>query len=277
MGKTGLRRALAVALLAVAAGGAMVQRPLTAPLSSSIQIADMTWLEVREAVGHGYSTVLVPSGGLEQNGVHMPIGKHDHVVRYAAERIARDLGRTLVAPVVSFVPQGRFDPPEGHLRYPGTIGVSDEAFAGTLEGIARSLRLAGFKTICFLADHGASTRVQAEVARRLNAEWGAAGPRVIDVSDYYSSTDAQIRQLRQEGETDAAIGYHAGILDTSELMAVRPEAVDLSRLQGAALRLEPTGASGDPARSSPERGRALLGLRIDAAIRQIRAEGGAGL
>ena len=54
---------------------------------------------------------------------------------------------------------------------PGTIGVPEDVFAGTLEGIARSLKAAGFKTICFIADHGGSEKLQAEVAGRVQTWW----------------------------------------------------------------------------------------------------------
>src|SRR5712671_6463620 len=113
----------------------IAQRPLTAPLPDTVEIADMTWVEVRSAVARGYTTVIVPSGGVEQNGPHMILGKHDLIVRFAAGRIAAQLGKTLVAPVIPFVPEGDYDPPQGHLRFPGTIGVSEQAFAGMLDGI----------------------------------------------------------------------------------------------------------------------------------------------
>src|ERR1700730_18163294 len=126
-----------VAGLAIAL--AVASRPLTAPLPDTVEIADMTWVEVRSAIARGYTTVIVPSGGIEQNGPHMILGKHDYIVRANAERIARELGHALVAPVISFVPEGDYDPPSGHLRFPGTIGVSDPAFAAVLGATARGL------------------------------------------------------------------------------------------------------------------------------------------
>jgi creatinine amidohydrolase/Fe(II)-dependent formamide hydrolase-like protein len=261
------RAGLALGVAGLAISTLFVEGPLTAPLSSAVEITDLTWLEVRTALEHGYTTVIVPSGGLEQNGPHMPIGKHDQIVRWTARRIASDLGRTLVAPVVSFVPEGAYDPPTGHMRYPGTIGVPENVFAATLEGIARSLKAAGFKTICFIADHGQSVEPQAEVAQRLDSAWRAEGVRVIDVSAYYGADEAQQAWLRSQGETPAAIGQHAGIQDTSELLAVRPEAVVLERFARAAGN---TGVNGDPLRASAERGRALLAMKVDAAVKQIR-------
>jgi creatinine amidohydrolase len=264
---------LALSILAGAVVAfAIVGRPLTASLPDTIKIADLTWVEVRSAIGHGYTRVIVPSGGIEQNGPHMMLGKHDHIVGWTAQRIGAELGRTLVTPVVSFVPEGDYAPPTGHMRFPGTIGVPDKVFAGVLEGIARSLKAGGFKTICFIADHGASVKPQDDVAARLSKEWAGEGVKVISVDDYYyAAGDAQNKLLEAQGETPAAIGQHAGITDTSELMAVHPAGVDLSRFSGLPFTLAPTGVDGDPRRASAERGKALLELKVQAAVRQIRA------
>jgi creatinine amidohydrolase len=260
-----------VAGLAIAL--AVANRPLTAPLPDTVEIADMTWVEVRSAIARGYTTVIVPSGGIEQNGPHMILGKHDYIVRWTAARIAGALGRALVTPVIPFVPEGDYDPPDGHLRFPGTVGVSEQAFAGMLDGIARSLKAGGFTTICFIADHGGSLKPQAEVAARLTREWAQQQIRVIDVSDYYAD-EAQTDFLKAQGETPATIGQHAGIADTSELMAVHPQGVDLGRFAGAPFTLERNGVSGDPMKASAERGRALIDVKVAAAVRQIKALAG---
>ena len=248
----------------------VINRPLTAPLPNTIQIADMTWVEVRTALEHGFTTVIVPSGGIEQNGPHMILGKHDYIVKHAAERIAGDLGKTLVAPVISYVPEGDYDPPTGHMRFPGTIGVPETVYAGIVEGIARSLKAGGFRTIVFIADHGGSQSPQAATIARLNAEWAGKGVRVIHGDSYYADAE-QIAHLLKQRETRAAIGQHASIIDTSELMAVNPRGVDLGRLGGLKMRMKTTGIVGDPARASAERGKELLEMRIRAAVAQIRA------
>ncbi len=258
------------ALAGCALAAAVVTRPLTAPLPGTLAITDMTWPEVGSAISHGYTTVIVPSGGIEQNGPHMVVGKHDYIVRFTAERIAAELGHTLVAPVISFVPEGDYVPPSGHLRFPGTIGVSPAVFATILEGVARSLKAAGFKTICFIADHGESQKPQEEVAGRLTREWAHDGVVAISVGDYYADAQ-QTAYLIGQGETEATIGRHAGITDTSELMAVHPEGVNLARFSERPITLAELGSDGDPMRASPERGKALLEIKIKAAVRQIRA------
>jgi creatinine amidohydrolase len=249
---------------------AFPQKTLTAPMPDTVEMADMTWIEVRTAIAQGYTVAIVPSGGIEQNGAHMVLGKHDYIVRSAANRIAQKLGRALVTPVVSFVPEGAYDPPSDNMTFPGTLGVPEPVFAQVLEGIARSLKSAGFKTICFVGDHGGNQASQAAVAAKLNGEWAGQGTTVLHVSDYYVDA-AQIEYLRGKGETLATIGIHAGIIDTSEMLGVHPQGVDLSRLSVLPLRSEPTGHSGDPNRATAEYGAALLDIRINAAVQQIRA------
>lgn len=258
------------ALVVVGLAIVFPQSTLTAPIPDTIEMADMTWVEVRSAIEHGYTVAIVPTGGIEQNGPHMVLGKHDYIVRKAANRIAREVGRTLVTPVVSFVPEGDYDPPSGNMLYPGTLGIPEPVFAQVLEGIARSLKSAGFKTICFIGDHGLNQASQAAVAAKLNREWAGQATTVLHVANYYDGK-AQIAYLRDKGETLATIGDHAGIIDTSELLDAHPQGVDLARLTALPIRPEPTGHSGNPMHSLAEYGTALIDIRIKAAVRQIRA------
>ena len=248
--------------------------PLGAPLVDSVYMEELTWVELRAAVAHGKTIVIVPTGGTEQGGSHLVLGKHNYVVRETAGRIARELGTALVAPVIAYVPEGNIDPPDGNMKYPGTISVPAPVFAEVLEAAARSLRAHGFRLICFVGDHGYSQAAQAAVAERLNAEWTGSGVRVLHVGDYYAA-NGQVDWLRAQGETDRTIGSHAGIRDTSELMAVNPGGVRMDRLADSrALYRESTGADGDPARASAERGATLLQLKVEAALRQIRRQFG---
>ncbi len=248
---------------------ALPTRPLTAPLPEAVEIKDMTWVEVRSALQAGYSTVIVPTGGIEQNGPHMILGKHDYLVTYAARQIAKEVGKTLVAPVISYVPEGQYDPPTGHMKYPGTLGLTEAVFAGVLDGVARSLKVAGFKTICFIGDHGQSQPIQAEVAARLSREWEKAGVRVVQLESYYA-VPVQTKKLQSEGFSLDQIGQHASVIDTSELMAVNPKGVDLARYSRSFLPQEHSGVYGNPSRSSSTLGANLIRMRIQAASDQIR-------
>ena len=266
-----VRRGLLVAAILAFGAVALSTGPLTAPLSDRVHLEELTWVETRALIEAGKTVAILPTGGLEQNGPHVVLGKHNYIVRYTAGRVAQSLGNALVAPVVAYVPEGNVDPADGHMAFAGTISVPEPVFAAVLEAGVRSLRAHGFRLICLLGDSGGNQAAQAAVAERLNAEWAADGVRVLHVSDYYAA-NGQIEWLREQGESDAAIGSHAGIRDTSELMKIYPEGVRQDRMarDGGFFVNEATGVSGDPRRASAERGEIMINLKVEAALRQIR-------
>ena len=99
----------------------------------SVFLEDLTWTELRDEIGAGKTTIIVPIGGTEQNGPAMALGKHNRRVKLLSERIAVSLGNALVAPVIAYVPEGNLSPPSGHMRFPGTISVPEAAFEAILE------------------------------------------------------------------------------------------------------------------------------------------------
>lgn len=106
------------------------------------------------AVAAGKTTIIIPTGGTEQNGPHMVLGKHNYLVKYKAGEVAKRLGNALVAPVMAYVPEGDVDPPTGHIRFPGTITTPPDLFTKVLEYAARSLKQHGFRDIALLGDSG---------------------------------------------------------------------------------------------------------------------------
>ncbi len=247
---------LVAALLVIAAA------PATA---AEVETARMTWTEIRDAVAAGKTTIIIPTGGTEQNGPHMITGKHNLIVAETARRIAAKLGDALVAPVLAYTPEGGIAAREGHMAFPGTISIPPETFAKVLESAAASFAAHGFKSIVFLGDSGPNQAPQQSVAVELSARWGGDGVRVINAGSYYGA-NGQVDALKAEGETDASIGLHAGIRDTSELMAV-----DASGVRPDRRAADKDGVSGDPARATAERGEKLLALKVAAAVKDIQS------
>lgn len=243
--------------------------------AASVELDAMTWTEVRDALRAGRTTAIVPVGGTEQNGPHMVLGKHNVRVRRLAERIAVELGDALVAPVLAYVPEGRIDPPQGHMRFPGTLSVPASAFVAVVEGAARSLRRAGFVDIVLIGDSGNYQSLLGSLAQRLNREWAHTPVRVHHIERYYRATQTTyVQALRAHGLDDARIGTHAGAADTALSLAVdaslvRPEQIAAAAAQGAAA-----GVSGDPRAAGAELGRlgtdAVVAEAV-AAIRRLRA------
>lgn len=269
--------ALALASLSACGSGdadpAMAQADAPAEAQPRVFIEEMTWTEIRDAVAGGATTVVLPTAGTEQNGPHMVMGKHRYIVEEASKRIARELGNALVAPAVSYVPEGDVDPPSGHMRFPGTITLPNEHFMKLLEYAARSFRVHGFTDIVFIGDSGGNQRGLESVAKMLNEEWRGEGARVHFAGDYYSANGFR-DWLVEQGETEETIGRHAGISDTSILMHVAPQHVRMdARAPGGGF--EGSGVSGDPTRATAEYGRTGMDMRVAAAVRQIRASVGA--
>lgn len=234
------------------------------PAAAEVETERMTWVEIRDAVAAGKTTIIIPTGGTEQNGPHMVTGKHNFIVREAAKRIAEAAGNALVAPVLAYVPEGNLARPEGHLKYPGTISVPPETFKAVLDAAATSFALHGFKLVVFLGDSGPNQEPQRELAAALTRRWAADGVRAINADNYYADTTGT-KMLKAEGETDAAIGSHAAIRDTSELMAIFPDGVRLDKRVA-----DKDGVAGDPARATAVRGVKLLDLKILAALDDLK-------
>lgn len=234
-----------------------------------VYLEEMTWTEVRDAIAAGRTTVILPVGGTEQNGPHMVLGKHNVRVHVLAGRIAAQLGNALVAPVVSYVPEGRIDPPAGHMRFPGTISVPDDAFKAVVEGAARSFRHAGFRDVVLIGDHGGYQGDLAAVAAKLDREWAADAASVHFVPEYYrSSADAYGRILREHGIGAAQIGSHAGTADTSLALAVDPALVRADRLGAAPTAGD--GIAGDPRPSTAALGQLGVDLIVARTVAAIR-------
>lgn len=232
--------------------------------AAEVETERMTWLEIRDAVAAGKTTIIIPTGGTEQNGPHMVTGKHNFIVREMARRIAGELGDALVAPVLAYVPEGDSAKREGHMKYPGTISVPPETFKAVLEAAAMSFAVHGFKRIVLLGDSGPNQAPQQALAAYLSRRWAADGVRVINADSYYGANSGA-EMLKAEGETDAAIGSHAAIRDTSELMAIFPEGVRLDKRAA-----DKDGVIGDATRASALRGVKLLDLKILAALEDIK-------
>ena len=238
--------------------------------SSSVYLEDLTWPELRAEIQSGKTTILVPIGGTEQNGPQMALGKHNVRAHVLAGKIARALGNALVAPVIAYVPEGDVDHPEGHLKFPGTITVPVGAFEQTLEYAAKSFRLAGFRDIVFLGDHGGYQKADEAVAQRLDREWAAMPVRAYALSEYYRASETEFGQLlKSKGFSEAEIGSHAGLLDTSLMMATDP---NLVRADLLAETKPGDGAHGDPRRSSAALGRLGVDLIVSRTVAAIRSD-----
>ena len=253
----------------------LAQARAAADASGSVSLEDLTSTELRARIDAGTATVLVPIGGTEQSGPHIALGKHNVRARVLAGRIAERLGNAVVAPTVAYVPEGSISPPAGHMRFAGTISIPDAAFESLLEASARSFCAHGLREVFFLGDHGGYQKNEAKVAARLNQAWsrsGNAGCRAHALLDYYDVTQgAYVAELKRRGYGAAEIGLHAGLADTSLMLAVDPSLVRQDRLAEGKRAGVAGGVRGDPTHASAELGRIGVQQQIDASVAAIRA------
>src|SRR5262245_39189312 len=175
-------------------------RPMEAV--DSVFIEDLTWMEIRDAMKAGVDTVIIATGGIEQNGPYIVTGKHNYVLKGTTEAIARRLGKTLVAPIIAFVPEGDIDPPTLHMKYPGSISLTEDTFQALLTDICASYKTHGFKRLILIGDSGGNQAGMKAVAEKLNAAWKGS-PRLIFVPEYYTNDVAAfVKQLGIEQQPE---------------------------------------------------------------------------
>lgn len=245
-------------------------RPIAAV--DTLFIEDMTWMEVRDAMKSGKRTVIVATGGVEQNGPYLVTGKHNVVLRGTTEAIARKLGDTLIAPIVPFVPEGDIDPPTVHMKYPGTISVSEETYQSLLTDICRSLRTHGFRNIVLIGDSGGNQAGMEAVAKKLNAQSSDPKGRILYIPEYYNFP-AVGKWLEEQGIQQEPEGYHDDFGMTAMMMAVDPTSVR-TKERIAAGKFSINGVNLAPAKKTIAWGHRIIDFRADAAVTAIRAKVG---
>ena len=156
--------------------------PLPAP--NTVWMEEMTWMDVRDALKAGKTTVIIATGGMEPNGPWLATGKHNYVLHTNCESIARAMGNALCAPIVKFVPEGGVEPATGHMTSPGTISMREGTFRALLTDIVTSLKVHGFEKIILIGDSGGNQAGQRAVADSLTALWKGA-PIVAHIQEYY--------------------------------------------------------------------------------------------
>jgi creatinine amidohydrolase/Fe(II)-dependent formamide hydrolase-like protein len=244
----------------------LAQEP-SLPQPGSVFLEELTWIEVRDAIAGGKTTIVIPTGGTEQNGPHIVLGKHNYLVKYKAGEIARNLGNALVAPVVAYVPEGDVDPPTGHMRYAGTITTPQDVFVKVLEFAARSFKQHGFTDVVLIGDSGGNQEGQRLVADALNKEWAATPARVHHITAYYPGRGDD--WVVSQGVSAEDVGTHAGTHDTASLMYINPSMLRVDRLV-VGKSGDGQGHVGNPAKATALFGRRILEMQIEDATAQIR-------
>ncbi len=237
-----------------------------APLNS-VWIEELTWIEVRDAMAAGKTTAIIPTGGVEQNGPYVALGKHNYVLEGACDAIARELGNALCTPIIKLVPEGGFEPKTGHMRYPGTLTVRDETFQMMLEDVGHSLHVHGFEHIIYIGDSGGNQTGMAAAAAALNERWGET--KAHHIAGYYDNAGVVARMNELGVEEGPSEGYHDTYWLTSMQMTVDPSSVRYDE-RVAAGKATINGVSIAPMEETIALGEQLMEWRNNKTVELIR-------
>jgi creatinine amidohydrolase/Fe(II)-dependent formamide hydrolase-like protein len=239
------------------------------PIHDSVWLEELTWLEVRDLLRAGHRTVIIPTGGIEQNGPYLALGKHSMILRATMEALARELGDALVAPIISFVPEGDIAPPSSHMRYPGTVSVTQETFRALLTDIARSMKAHGFEHVVLVGDSGGNQDGMAAVAAALGQEWKGSGTDIFHIPEYYDNPRWNA-WIAEQGIREEPEGLHDDVRHSSLMMLVDTAYVRTGPRMAAGL-FRINGVELAPVERTLELARRLAAYQAEVTAAAIRA------
>ena len=260
-------------------------RPIEA--GDSLWAEELTAMEIRDLIRTGMTTIIIGTGGVEQNGPYVAGGKHNYVLQTVLPYIATAIGKTLIAPIVKFVPEGNIEPKtSGHMQYAGTISLESATFEALLTDICRSYKAHGFVDIILLGDSGGNQTGMERVADALNRRWSGEKTRVHFLREYYFEDRWSYDYLKklgitqidktpplgepQDRRTDWRNGIHDDIYYEAQIAVQDPKLIRMEqRIKAGLFNLH--GVELAPIEKTMEIGRKLAAYRAEITARAFEA------
>lgn len=244
----------------------------------SLELQQLTWPEVRDALAAGYTTVVLVGGATEQHGPHLPLETDIRWGHALGTRVVAKLGNALLAPVIPIGPD------EEMMAFPGTISLSLETATAVLADACSSLLRHGFTHVVACTSHGGWF---APLGRLHAALPPADAARVVVCDDIFELLQAFQPHGLADGIALDEMGAHAGEFETSVALAIDPAMVTRPLPEGTRIDLAqqpdlfdsdisphaPDGVVGDPRRADAGRGARYLDSIADLVVRAARAAG----
>ena len=240
-----------------------------APQAASVALENLTWQDVEKTLKTCTVVLFAVGARTKEHGPHLPL-KTDYVMaEYLKDRVAREVP-AVVLPTLEYAYYPSF------LEYPGSVSIGAETFKNTVMDICHSLRRHGIRKF-YVLNTGISTLPPLQAASEELAK--------TDVTMRYLNlleTDKKIPAglLEQEG------GTHADEAETSMMLYIAPELVDMSKAvkdydarpgrkgltrdpKGSGV-YSPTGIWGDPTLATREKGRVIVETTVREIVRQLK-------
>jgi len=252
----------------------------------SVFAAELTWPVYDALVRDGKTPILLPIGSMEQHGHHMPMNVDVLLPTEFARRVAAQIG-ALVAPPFTYGYKSQQKSGGGN-HLPGTTSLDGATLSAALHDVIREFARHGVRKICLFNGHFENSWFIVEgidLALR-ELKWSGIEDMKIIVLSYWDFVDeATIARLYPDGFTGWAL-EHGGVMETSLMMALYPDVVDLGRAVDHPPATFPpydvyppkpewTPASGtlsSPKESSAQKGEILLQVCSDGIVEALRTE-----
>ena len=250
------------------------------PLGKRRLLENLTGPEVGKKLGEG-SVVVWPMGAVEQHGPHLPLSV-DYVIaeetaRAAVEACGEELDIWLL-PTLAVTKSNE------HAWAPGTLWLTAETMLAVVDDVARSVAATSAKRLVFLNAHGGNSALLGVACREVRL---AHGLMTFLVHPFVPPD-----QGGASGEHELAMGIHGGHDETSLMLHLRPELVQMDKATrripehlasnehvkfGGSVAFGwlsndfgPDGHIGDPTRATAEEGERLFAAVIERLVEQLR-------
>jgi creatinine amidohydrolase len=184
----------------------------------------MTWEEIARA-GEGARRwiAVLPLAAVEQHGPHLPLGVDSFIAEAYLSRVFEILPADLAA---TFLPLQRIGVSVEHVEYAGTLSLSAVTAVAAWTEIGESLARAGLRKLVFVTSHGGNVAAMELVARDLRARFGILAVTVGWHRFGYPQETFSSEEKRH--------GIHGGDIETSLMLAARPDTVSMNKAARAA-------------------------------------------
>ena len=185
------------------------------------QQVDMELLTSAELVAKqkaGFINVIIANGGTEARGPQNILAGHTIMARATAIDSAKQIGNTLVAPVMP-IDVGATGVSDGS-TFPGGITVSKEVFKGLKLAEIESQIWNGFKNVFVMGEHGGGQQQIKEAAEEMSAKYASRGVHVYYVPDFYSKYQDDVQMYMYEHKLP--IAGHGAMMETAKMLFLEP-------------------------------------------------------
>jgi len=188
-----------------------------------VRMSEMTRVDIQKALDRGFGTVVFAVGSNEQHGPHLPTCTDTLEGDVLANKVTLKLGRALQAPSINV---GCSD---AHMVFPGAISLRSETLKSLIRDYCTSLAKQGFKNIVILPSHGGNFNVVREVTDELSQS--LEGTKVVSYTDLKGLLGFLAEFSSRHGVSAGESGAHAGESETSMVLAIRKDLVDMKNAE----------------------------------------------